>query len=116
MLPVLLGGAAVATVASMVADPQASVAERLYGWWYGLDVTPVGPPKPVPAPSAPQTREQMTTWTPEQMQEQYRRDTAAWLRDPFPALPPKPPQPADNTALYAAAALGLLGLLLWRRS
>lgn len=77
-------------------DPQACLA--------ALDRVNFPPPTRVPPPPAPQTVDEMTTWTPDEMLAEYRRQTAAWARG---AIPDGPPEPAAGTPWLVWAGLGL---------
>jgi len=69
-------------------------------------------PKVPPAPAAPQTADQMKTWTPADADAAYRKLWEEWRENAIPAVPK---DPESNTLLWAAAAVGTLSLfLIWR--
>lgn len=70
------------------------------------------PPKPTPAPAAPQTPAEMDTWTPPGMEAQNRKDSIKWGRTAIPGG--EPGDIGSNDYLLAALAIGTIagGLVL----
>lgn len=68
------------------------------------------PPRRPPAPPAPETREELTRWTPADLEREAALAWERWRRQAIPELPPTPAERPDPWVWLgvAAAALGLL--------
>ena len=98
---------------------------KLGVWWDNLGTTPAynawkasvpDPTKP-PAPAAPQTADQLTNWTPDQMYQATGQASTNWAQNSItytPEPPPPPPAP-DNTYVYLAIVLGGISLFIAAR-
>lgn len=75
------------------------------------------PLKAPPTPPAPQTREQMTSWTVDELRRQWEALRIQEGREAIAHTPDTaPPKPADDTGLYVALALGAASLAVVMRS
>ena len=95
----------------------ALVASGLIGRWFrgeiSLAETIYGVPQPTvrpPGPAAPQTREEMTTWTPEQMMGESAELYEQWKAGAIPS-----PIKTDNTWLYVLGIGAVAALVVLRR-
>lgn len=88
------------------------------GWWWDKSDTeyeqfkkqlqPVAAP---PAPPAPQTRDEMRSWTVEELRREWERLRLKAGQQAIPDTPDTAPKPANDSLLWAA--LGLVGVSLF---
>ena len=74
----------------------------------------VPPPTPPPPPAAPQTANEMKSWTPDQMYVGTAQTFNDWKTQSI-TYTPEPTPPQDNSYLYLALFLGGLSLLILLR-
>ncbi len=76
--------------------------------------TGVARPTAPPPPAAPQTREEMLHWTPEQERAAYETSWGNWLQTAIPAMPSSgvPAQYEEHRLVYAALVVGAVSLLV----
>jgi hypothetical protein len=82
-----------------------------YGLYSPNLLKPQPDPKTPPVPSAPKTKEELTSWTPEQQLERDREAWRKWAVNPYPKLPE--PQ-SDVPWLWIGAGALVLFLLVKR--
>lgn len=73
--------------------------------------TQLQPPRRAPAPPAPETREELTRWTPGDLERQARLDWERWRREAIPEAP-RPPAKEPDPWLLLGAGAAVLGLIL----
>jgi predicted Zn-dependent peptidase len=90
-----------------------AIAEQEYEAWKKT----LAPPAAPPPPAAPETKQELTTWTPEQERARYRELWDAWLKQAIPAPPEQPKGEEPLMWIYAAVAVAAVSFaLLMRRS
>lgn len=103
LLPLLAGGLLISTGVWL----KRREAEE-YEQWKATLPRPSAPPPP----AAPKTREEMVTWTPEQMEKRNREAWVAWRSGAIPSV-----ETAEREAWlwWGLGAVALISLLaLWR--
>lgn len=103
----------------LVAAGMASIAGAISGAWLGWKEkdydgwkASVPRPKAPPAPAAPQTGQDLISWTPEKLDAADIRNWDEWKRT---ALPDPPTPPEDENLLFAALAVAAVSLLVVMR-
>ena len=108
-LPWLYGAATTALIGwGLYAKGERDIQEEAA---YGEYRAGLEPPRRPPAPPAPQTREELTRWTPADLERQAALEWERWRRQALPE-PPAPPAKQPDPWVWLGAAAAALGLIL----
>lgn len=112
ILPLLAVGAGAVTAAGALYGAYAGWKAWVESLDYEIWKKTLPPPNVAPAPAAPQTAEEMRTWTPADAQAAYVELWRKWQKTAIPYEPPKPEDDSTKQLLILAAVIVAAILLL----